>query len=51
MRAELRLMHYALSTETPYIGWVERFMKHVGSEELEKFGASELKQFLTDLAV
>ena len=26
-------------------------MKHVGSEELEKFGAPELKEFLTDLAV
>ena len=51
MRAELRLMHYALSTETAYIGWVERFMKHVGSEELEKFGAPDLKEFLTDLAV
>jgi len=51
MRAELRLMHYALSTETAYIGWVQRFMKHVGSEELEKFGAPELKEFLTDLAV
>ena len=51
MRAELRLRHYALSTETAYIGWVVRFMKHVGSEELEKFGAPELKEFLTDLAI
>ncbi len=51
MRGELRLMHYALSTETAYVGWVLRFMKHVGSEELEKFGAPELKEFLTDLAV
>jgi hypothetical protein len=33
MRAELRLTRYALSTETAYIGWVERFMKQVGSEE------------------
>jgi hypothetical protein len=38
MRAELRLMHYALSTETAYIGWGERFMRFVGSEELEQFG-------------
>jgi integron integrase len=51
MRAELRLMHYALSTETAYIGWVERFMRFVGSQELEQFGAPELKDFLTDLAV
>ena len=51
MRGELRLMHYALSTETAYIGWVERFMRFVGSQELEQFGAPELKDFLTDLAV
>ncbi len=51
MRAELRLRHYALSTETAYIGWVLRFMKHVRSENLENFGAPELKEFLTELAV
>ena len=51
MRAELRLRHYALSTETAYIGWVLRFMKHVRSENLEYFGAPELKEFLTELAV
>ncbi len=51
MRAELRLRHYALSTETAYIGWVVRFMNHVGSENLENFGAPELKEFLTELAV
>ncbi len=51
MRAELRLMHYALSTETAYIGWVQRFMKFVGNEDLEQFGAPELKEFLTELAV
>jgi len=51
MRAELRLMHYALSTETAYIGWVLRFMSYVGTEQLETVGAPELKEFLSRLAV
>jgi site-specific recombinase XerD len=44
-------MHYALSTETAYIGWVLRFMSHVGTEQLENVGAPELKGFLSRLAV
>jgi len=51
LRKEIRLMHYALNTETAYVGWVQRFMKHVGSTLLENFGAPELKDFLTELAV
>jgi len=27
-------MHDALRTDTAYVGWVERFMKHVGSTQL-----------------
>lgn len=51
LRKEIRLMHYALNTETAYVGWVQRFMKHVGSTLLENFGAPELKDFLTELVV
>ncbi len=51
LRKEIRLMHYALNTETAYVGWVQRFMKHVGSTLLENFWAPELKDFLTELAV
>jgi len=51
LRKEIRLMHDALSTETAYVGWVERFMKHVGRTQLENFGAPELKDFLTELVV
>jgi len=46
LRKEIRSMHYALNTETAYVGWVERFMKHLGSTQLENFGAPELKDFL-----
>jgi integron integrase len=51
MRAELRLMHYALDTEKAYVGWIRRFMRHCDSEELRSFGESEIKEFLTELAV
>jgi hypothetical protein len=51
MRAELRLRHYAINTEEAYVEWVERFMTYLKSEELEKFGAAEVREFLTDLAV
>ena len=51
MRAEMRLRHYTLSTETTYIGWVLRFIEFVGSPELERFGAPEVRAFLTELAV
>jgi integron integrase len=50
-QAELRLMHYALDTEKAYLGWIKRFMKHCRSQELEKFGENEIKEFLTELAV
>ena len=51
MQEELRLRHYALDTEQAYLGWIRRFIKFQGSQELEKFGENELKLFLTELAV
>jgi len=51
MRKELRVRHKALETERAYVGWVERFMRHCGSEDLDQFGEPEIKAFLTYLAV
>ena len=51
MRRELRVQHKALETERAYVGWVFRFMRHCGSEELRGFGEAEIKSFLTALAV
>ena len=51
MRARMRLMHHPISTEKAYTQWVNRFIAHVGSEHLEKFGEEEVADFLTDLAV
>jgi len=51
MRRELRLRHKALETERAYIGWIMRFIRHCGSEDLQAFGEAEIKSFLTELAV
>lgn len=51
MRKELRLRHKAMETERSYVGWVQRFMRHCRSQELERFGEPQIKDFLTDLAV
>lgn len=51
MRKELRLRGKALETERSYVGWVQRFIRHCRSPELQQFGESEIKAFLTDLAV
>jgi integron integrase len=51
MRARMRLLHHPISTEKAYTQWVNRFIKHVGSEHLEKFGEHDVAEFLTDLAV
>jgi integron integrase len=47
----LRLLHYARETERAYVGWIQRFIQHCGSEELGKFGERQITAFLTKLAV
>ena len=51
LRRELRLRHKALKTERAYVGWVRRFIGHCRSTDLEQFGETEIKSFLTHLAV
>ena len=51
MRREMRLLRKALETERAYAGWISRFMRHCGGEDLRQFGEPEIKSFLTQLAV
>ncbi len=51
MRRELRLQRYAYATEDAYVGWIRRFAMFCGSSELTSFGATEIRQFLSELAV
>lgn len=51
MRRELRVRRLALETERAYVGWIQRFMRFCGSEQLADFGDAEIRGFLTSLAV
>jgi hypothetical protein len=54
LRRELRLKHYALRTETAYVGWVNRFLNRFNvkreAETIELTNA-DVKEFLTELVV
>ena len=54
LRRELRLKHYALRTETAYVGWVNRFLARFNVKheaETVELTNADVKQFLTELAV
>ena len=47
----LRLRHRSLRTEKSYIGWLRRFYSFLGYKEVEKADQTDLKDFLSYLAV
>lgn len=51
MQARLRLLHHPLSTERSYLGWMKRFVKHLGDRRPEDCGEQEIAEFLTDAAI
>jgi integron integrase len=51
MRGRMRVLGHKRSTETAYVKWVARFMRHVDDEQLEKYGEPEIADFLTELAL
>ena len=51
MRAEIRLRHYSLRTEQSYVDWVRRFILFHHKRHPAEMGASEIRDFLSHLAV
>jgi hypothetical protein len=51
MRQTLRTLHHPRSTETAYVGWIRRLIRHLDDECLEQYGERDIADFLTDLAV
>lgn len=51
MRGRLSVLHYRKSTEDAYIPWIERLIRHVDDEHLERYGEMEIADFLTELAL
>ncbi|HLF25610.1 MAG TPA: integron integrase [Anaerolineae bacterium] len=51
MRDVLRLKHYSIRTETAYLDWIRRFMRFHPQHPPGDLGASEVRDFLTYLAL
>ncbi len=51
VREEVRVRHYALTTEKTYVHWVKRFILFHGKRHPEEMGENEVRSFLSDLAV
>jgi len=50
-RAEIRKLHYSLKTERAYTGWIRKFLRTCGREDLSRIGEGDISRFLTRLAV
>jgi integron integrase len=51
VRQALRLGHYSPRTEEAYVGWIRRFIIFHGKRHPASMGETEVRAFLTDLAV
>jgi integron integrase len=51
LRRELRVRGKALETERAYAGWIERFIRHCDTDNLQQVPEREIRDFLTRLAV
>lgn len=51
IRAEVRLRHYSRRTEEAYVSWVRRFIAFNDRRDPRKLTASDLRAFLSSLAV
>ena len=51
VRDKLRTLHYSRRTETAYLGWIRRYIRHHRSVHPGSLGAPEIVAFLTWLAL
>ncbi len=51
MRDACRIRHYSMRTEEAYWSWTRRFILFHGKRHPREMGATEITEFLTDLAV
>lgn len=50
VREVLRLRHYSRRTESAYVGWMRRYIRHYGRRHPREMGGAEVATFLTWLA-
>lgn len=47
----MRRLHHPKSTETAYVGWIRRLIRHLDDDQLHLYDERQLADFLTELAV
>src|SRR5262245_5714098 len=50
LRGRIRYLHYSISTEDAYVGWVRRFILFHDKRHPASMGAAEVEAFLSYLA-
>ncbi len=51
LRDKIRVKHYSIRTEKTYVDWSRRYILFHQKKHPKDMGASEIEEFLTDLAV
>ncbi len=51
LRDKIRMKHYSIRTEKTYVDWSRRYILFHQKKPPKDMGASEIEEFLTDLAV
>ncbi len=51
LRERLRVLNHPSSTEKAYVGCIKRFIRHMDDARLERYGAEEVAEFLTERAL
>src|SRR5438105_5205591 len=51
VRTVVRVRHFSLSTERAYVGWIRRFILFHQKKHPKDMAESEIRQFISDLAV
>lgn len=51
VRIVARVKHFSLSTERAYVGWIRRFILFAHKKHLKEIVESEIRQFISHLAV
>ncbi|MGI9473609.1 MAG: integron integrase [Rubripirellula sp.] len=51
LRRTMRRLHHPKSTESAYVGWIRRLIRHLDDDQLKNYDERQIADFLTELAV
>ena len=51
VRESIRLKHYSIKTEKAYVGWIKRFIIFHNKKHPKDMGETEIREYLSHLAL